>query len=156
MSATSPSAWDSKRKLGVALVVFGAAVTIYLAYAGNSKDPPSAAFQGLLAFVAVVSQIGAAWTFSRVGVVDPSHLRGAVRRLGLLRVRSVEARRASEALADNPQMAVGDRRELLGALSVRISVIQEEITEAMDDWYAAMPHVANDVANELMSQEDGQ
>ncbi|MBW9207548.1 hypothetical protein KV097_16540 [Mumia sp. zg.B17] len=141
--------WSGKRALGVGLALLGIAVPIYLAYSGSTDKPPSASVQALLAFISVVSQLGAALAFSRVGVVDPSHLRGAIRRLELLRQRSASARQIADALVDQPKIELGDRRAVFGELSVFTSVIQEEIVEAMGDWYAAMPHVADQVAGEL-------
>jgi len=95
--------------------------------------------QGLLAFVSVASQLGAAWVFSQVGVIDAAHPRSAVRRLANLRARSVKAREVAELLADQPEMKLADRREALGQLSVWMSVVQEEVVEAMEDWLQAMP-----------------
>ena len=124
-----------------------------LAVLGSRENPPSAAIQGLLAFISVAAQIAAGWMFSRDGVVDKAKLKSSVRRLELLRQRAVAARRLTEEMADDPKMDLASRREGLGQLSVWSSVIQEEVSEAMDDWLEAMPHAADEVSRELRRQE---
>ena len=50
-------------------------------------------------------------------------------------------------------MDIASRREGLGQLSVLSSVIQEEVSEAMDDWFEAMPHAADEVSRDLRKQQ---
>ena len=146
---------DAKRVVGLVFAAVGVSIPIVLAITGSRDEPPSASVQGLLAFVAVVAQVAAGWLFSSVGVVDPSHPRRAVRRLEGLRRRAAEARLVADRLVDMPDMKVADRRVALGELSVWMSVVQEEVVEAMEDWYEAMPHAIEAAAAEAEGIEDG-
>lgn len=151
--------WSPRQTLGGVLLALGIAIPILLAYLGSRSQPPSAAWQGFLAFAAAVFQIAAALVFTRIGVVDPSHPRGAMRRLELLRQRSAIARSVADRLADSPEMKLADRRALLGELGVWMSVFQDEVVQAMEDWSAAMPHALDLTADELQmlqEQTDGQ
>lgn len=144
--------WDGRRATAAVCALVGAGIPVFLAYKGSSEKPPTAAIQGLLAFVSVASQIAAAWLFSHVGIVDPSHPKRAIRRLEGLRRKSSEARRVTEQLVDAPEMKLADRRAVLGEMSVWMSVIQEEVVEAMEDWYLAMPHAIESAVDQ--EQED--
>lgn len=138
--------------MGGVLVLLGLAVSVVLAVRGNSKTPPSAGTQGLFVLVSAVCQVGAAWVFSRVGRVDPSHPARAVRRLERLRARASSGRQVAEALYDNPGMAIGERKQALGELSVWMSVVQEEVVEAMEDWAAAVPDALREAAVHTVEQ----
>jgi hypothetical protein len=147
------SRFTVRQRLGWLAAVIGAGIPIVLAVLGSSENPPSAATQGLLAFISVAAQIAAGWMFSRDGVVDKAKFQSSVRRLELLRQRAVQARRLTEDMVDDPKMDLASRREALGRLSVWASIIQEEVSEAMDDWFEAMPHAVDVVSHELASKE---
>lgn len=147
--------WNRLQTVGGVLVIAGLAGSVVLALRGSSETPPSAAAQGLFVLLLAICQIGAALSFSRVGRVDPSHPVRAIRRLEQLRERAAGARKVAEGLAENPNMNLGDRKQALGELSVWMSVIQEDVVEAMEDWATAVPDALGGSRRELVEADEG-
>lgn len=134
--------WDRRQTGGTALVLLGIALAVgavLLATAGPSG-------QALLVLASALCQIGAAWLFNGRRQVPESHAHRALARLFRLRERAAEAREEAEALAE------ATRKEDTGAtaewgratfgLSLRMSYVQEDVIEAVEDWATAMPWVA--------------
>lgn len=138
----------SIRKFGGALAVAGAGLTVLLAFVGNLHEPPSASMQAVIAFFAIVAQLGGAWTFSGEGKADPTLAERSVARLVGLARRSASARQQAETLSRRGT-ATSDLRDGVGHLSLHLSYIEEGFVEAIEDWRAFHPRA-------VMSAENGQ
>lgn len=138
----------TRRKVGGALVIAGAGLTVLLAFLGNADEPPSASTQALIAFFAIVTQLGGAWTFSGEGRADPSLAQRSVSRLVRLAQRTAAARAQAEGLTQRGT-AAADLSDGVGHLSVHLSYIEEGIVEAVEDWRAFHPRA-------VKTAEDGQ
>lgn len=104
--------------------------------------------QVLTAVFAAVAQGFAAFFFSGHGKADGAHARRAIGRLlGLAdRVRSAEA---SATGSFERNISASDRRDRMGALSVELSWIGEEVRSSVLDWIVFNEHLA-----ELVSDDD--
>lgn len=128
-----------RQKVGGVLAAVGVALTVLLAILGSRDQPPSASIQGLIAFLAIVSQLGGTWAFSGEGRADPTLARRSVARLVGLANRSAAAREQAEALCQKTTSA-SELREGVCYLSVHLSYIEEGFVEAIEDWRAFHPH----------------
>jgi len=140
------------KKLGGALTLTGAALTVALAFLGNVSEPPSAAWQAFIAFLAIVAQIGAAIMFGKEGRTDPAFAQRSVSRLVGLAKRASEARETAELLAERGA-PVGEVREAIGVLSVHLSYFEEGYLDAIDDWRTFHPDAVQ-AAESLRSVDD--
>lgn len=142
MKASSMTTWwrdlPTRRKAGGALVIAGAGLTVLLAFLSNADEPPSASTQALIAFFAIVAQLGGAWTFSGEGRADPTLAQRSVSRLVRLAQRTATARLHAENLTRRGTPA-NDLRDGIGPLSVHLSYIEEGIVEAVEDWRSFHP-----------------
>ncbi len=136
-----------RTKVGASLAVLGVGLTALLAFLGNIDDPPSASVQALLAFFAIVAQLGGAWTFSGEGKADPTLAQRSVSRLVALARRAEDARQQAEALSAR-STPVSDIRDGIGHISVHLSYLEEGLVEAVEDWRAFHPRA-------VKSAEDG-
>lgn len=139
------------RVVGIMLTSLSIGATVILAWRGAEVQPTRievAFFALLVAFF----QLGAAWAFSRSGRVDLTHAGSSVRRLARLAVRAegatASAQRARARDIPEPQV-----REVMNQLSVELSVLQEGLVDAADDWVVALPEIL-DQPKTASTQED--
>lgn len=133
--------WQSlslRKRWGSALALTGAVLTVLLAFLGNVDKPPSASTQALLAFLAILSQLGAAWTFSGEGKADPTLAERSVARLVRLAQRASGAKQQAEALTVRGTTAA-DLRDGMGHLSVHLSYLEDGYVDAINDWRTFHP-----------------
>lgn len=122
--------------VGSILTAVAAVITVYMAWAGSTKHPISASQNGLLAFVAVVAQVGGAWLFSRSSRLDDGAVHMALRGLRRTAARVDQSRRLAEQMVDSrPERT--DKN--MGRVSVALSVIEEGLADALDDWATVYP-----------------
>jgi hypothetical protein len=143
--------WLRTNGLGVALLAGSLVVTAILALMSSSTQPPSTLESWLLAFSAAALQIGAGFSFGRVGRADPSHARSSVRQLQALGETAAEARQLAEDAFDGARENDG-YRVVLGKLSVHLSVIEENATLAVEDWRDFHADVIEDLLKEKNKQ----
>ena len=130
--------WSGLKWLGILLVILGIASAVALAYLGNTTKPPPASTQALIALVAVIVQIAAAFAFSREGKVDPAHAQRSVARLISMLGRAEEARLMAETLYEE-KLPGSQVRSGNGQLSTHLSYLEQGYAEAIEDWRAFNP-----------------
>lgn len=130
--------WSGLKLLGISLVIVGIVSAVLLAYLGNSKAPPAASTQALIALVSIVAQVAAAFAFSNEGKPDPSHSQRSVARLYGLLARAETARVMAEALYEGG-FAPRDVRMVNGQLSTHLSYLEEGYSDAIEDWRVFNP-----------------
>jgi hypothetical protein len=133
----------SARQLwGCIFAAAGIALTFWAAFVKRDDQ------KLLLAVIAAFVQITAAYLFSGHGKADKTHATSAIGRLLSLAGRVDGAERsASESFERN--ISAGQRRDVMGALSVELSWIGEGVRSSVVDWIVFNPHLA-----ELVSDED--
>jgi hypothetical protein len=124
--------------LGGALALIGAGLTVLLALVGNQTKPPPASTQALIAFLAILAQVGAAWAFAGDGKADPTLAQRCVARLIGLAQRAEAARLAAETLNEAGGSAA-DMKRAMGQMSVHLSYIEEGYVNAIEDWRVFHP-----------------
>lgn len=130
---------ELRRRIGGLLMsTVGVAVTVALAVLGSQERPPSASTQGLIAFAAVVSQLGAAWLFSSVGRPDPALADRAVSRLFKSAALAQEMTRELEDLFESKRTP-NETHVHLGRISVKSSFLGDELIAAIEDWNTFAP-----------------
>lgn len=121
------------------MAAFGASLTMLLAFLGNQSEPPAASTQALIAFLAILAQLGSAWVFSGDGRADPGLAERSVARLVGLAQRASTARFATESLHSSAAN-VSELRRAVGQVSVHLSYLEEGYVEAIEDWRVFHPH----------------
>ena len=127
-----------RRIAGLIMSLAGIAVTVTLAILGSQEHAPSASTQGLLAFVAVVSQAGATWLFSSLGRPDPALADRAVSRLYRAAAWAQGLTRELQDLFEN-RRTPSETHIRLGQVSVKSSFLADEIIAAIEDWDTFAP-----------------
>ena len=93
----------------------------------------------MLALLAILAQLGSAWTFSGDGKADPGLAQRSVGRLFALGRRAEAARLATERLQSSSAGAPELRRHV-DQLSVHLSYLEEGYVEAIEDWRIFHPY----------------
>jgi 4-amino-4-deoxy-L-arabinose transferase-like glycosyltransferase len=127
-----------RQRWGGALALLGAGLTVLLAFLGNRSEPPAASTQALIALLAIMAQVGSAWSFSGDGKADPGLARRSVGRLVALAARAEGARQVTEALRERGATA-SEMKQAVGQLSVHLSYIEEGYLDAIEDWRVFHP-----------------
>lgn len=124
---------------GGALAILGAGLTVLLAFLGNQQEPPPASTQAMIASLAILAQLGSAWTFAGHGKADPGLAQRSVARLVGLALRARASRLDAEMLQDGDANA-NALRSGIGELSVHLSYIEEGFVNAIEDWRVFHPY----------------
>jgi hypothetical protein len=135
-------AWWSRlrprQRWGGLLAAAGAGLTVLLAFLSNQTKPPGASTQALIALLAILAQLGSAWTFAGAGKADPGLAERSVARLVGLATRASIARAMAEKCQEvNPGTPA--MRQAMGQLSVHLSYLEEGYIDAIDDWRVFHP-----------------
>lgn len=136
-----PGWWSLHRLqvIGCVLTTVSIVLMVVLAWVG-AKEQPTVSQMALIALIGASFQLVAAWVFSRVNRVDLTHAGASVRRLYGLALRAEEATdNAERARAKNVSSA--DVRGVINQLSVELSVLQEGLVDAAQDWTDALPEL---------------
>jgi hypothetical protein len=141
-----------RQVLGGVLAVIAAGFTVALAIFGNTKSPPPASTQGLLAFLGILAQFGAVWAFAGHGKADPTLAQRSVGRL----VNLAQQAHGAKLLAERMQaedVTPAKARLGVGQLSVHLSYLEEGYIEAIDDWRMFHPKVVEDAERKTSDDE---
>lgn len=122
-----------RQRWGGALACIGAGLTVLLAFVGNEAEPPGASTQALIAFLAILAQLGSAWTFNGDGKADPGLAQSSVSRLVKLAQKANTARLIAEELHEKGATP-SDTRRAMGQMSVHLSYLEEGYIDAIEDW----------------------
>lgn len=118
---------------GGACLVLGFVVSIWLAYKASGDHPPSGSQSALFVFVSGALQVGAAAFFGRKKEPVSGAVVGTLLRRHRRLAEEIDiARQEAEAAFDGSN--VTQMRPILGQLSVRLSTLQKEHQEVMDEW----------------------
>lgn len=127
-----------RQRWGGLLATAGAGLTVLLAFLSNQTRPPGASTQALIALLAILAQLGSAWTFSGAGKADPGLAERSVARLVGLATRASIARGMAEKCQEvNPGTPA--MRKAMGQLSVHLSYLEEGYINAIEDWRVFHP-----------------
>jgi len=121
-----------KRTFASVLSVASLGALAWLAIAGSSDSPPSAAVAGLVAFVGSVVQLAAAWLFAESGKPPKGVVLLAMDQLSGLRDTAISAETHAEAAFE--KAPAGEVRDALGKLGVETSHIRSEVERAGRHW----------------------
>ena len=127
-----------RQRWGGALAAVGAGLTVLLAFLSNQTKPPAASTQALIALLAILAQLGSAWTFSGAGKADPGLAERSVARLVGLAARASLARAMAEKFREASPGASA-MRQAMGEMSVHLSYLEEGYLNAVDDWRVFHP-----------------
>lgn len=147
--------WWQERSLrqisGGALALLGVGFTVLVTWLGSQDHPPSTSTQALIALLAIIAQVGAAWVFGKDGRADPALAERSVARLMRLAQRSADARMLAERLTEKGATA-GDLRNGMGLLSVHLSYLEDGFVASIQDWETFHPNAVT--AAERKSVDD--
>jgi hypothetical protein len=115
----------------IGLTFLSLAIVVYLAYRSTSTSPPGVGEATALAILAGMFQILAAIAGSAKGRADPNFVRGAVMRLSKIGLKAGAAEQIAQVAFE--QETVHSRRVALGQLSVILSFLQGETSDAISD-----------------------
>ena len=128
----------TSQRWGALLSLFGIGLTVLLAFLGNKQTPPAASTQALIALLAILAQLGAAWVFSGDGKADPTLAQRSVSRLFGLAVRANTAKKDAE-LLNSGKPTLTEFHQGVGQLSVHLSYLEEGYLNQIDDWRVFHP-----------------
>ena len=128
----------TSQRWGAVLSLFGIGLTVLLTFLGNKKTPPAASTQALIALLAILAQLGAAWVFSGDGKADPTLAQRSVARLFGLALRANAAKEAAELLSCG-KPTLTEFHQGVGQLGVHLSYLEEGYLNQIDDWRAFYP-----------------
>jgi hypothetical protein len=142
-----------RRALGSLLFAASLAVMVMLAFLGGADKPPTRAASGLLVVIAAMFQLLSASQFYAIGRADPGLARAAVRRIIHMGTRVGRARLAAEAAFESGSAPMKHR--LVGALSVELSWLEEELLESVKDWNEFHEGALRGLREDEMDARDG-
>lgn len=123
--------------LGCVLTTFSILILVVLVWLG-AEEQPSRSEVALMTFLSACFQLVAAWVFSRVRRIDKTHASASTRRLYRLAQRAENTTDLAER-ARSKEMPASDVRQAISLLSVELSVLQEGLVDAAEDWTEALP-----------------
>jgi hypothetical protein len=128
-----------RQRIGGVLALLGVGLTVLLAFLSNRSEPPAASTQALIALLAILAQLGSAWTFSGDGKADPGLAQRSVGRLVGLALRADSARQLTERMHAGGATA-SEVKQAMGQVSVHLSYIEEGYLNAIEDWRVFHPY----------------
>jgi len=134
-------AWVVRRRFqfaGVAALLVGLALSVWLAFAASSETPPSASQSALLVVIGAIFNAGGALLFAR---------RPGEPNLGASRMAARHLAQAGESVALTRSIAedafddgtAPRLRAAVGELSVRLSVLEQQLDSNLKDWAESYP-----------------
>jgi hypothetical protein len=131
------------------LIAVGLAFTIVLAVRGTADKAPTVSESVAIVCIAGLFQVVGAFSIALAGRTDPGLARSAVRRLLGLAKSTSSLRINVEA---QYEAATQKNREILGIASVQLSMIEEGMLHAIEDWrevhYAELRELVKDSEND--------
>src|SRR5437016_50335 len=132
LAPTGLRAWARRRWPGLALTLIGLGLVGYLAYASAQPTRQAPTDAALVAILAALANVLAAFAFARVGTVTPSHARSAVARLlRVARTLTTRYTRMTEAIQNGTDRAVATEARVMNA-EVLTAILT--LDDAISDW----------------------
>jgi hypothetical protein len=111
-----------------------------LAFLGSSTKPPSAAANGLLALLTILSQGGSVWAFSGIGKAGPVHAQRSADRIANLALQLQTLEQSTQNAFEEMKTA-RDLHVAMGSVTAALSILKENALGAYRDWEAFHPAV---------------
>lgn len=133
------------------LVVAGISLAVITGLRGlQTEDPPSAGELGLLLLVTSAFQVAAGIQLGRIGRVEATHARSAVRRLATVGQTIALMKGRVETATDGGDAA--SVRRTLWQIETGLGSVSAHLQDAVRDWQDAHPEAVREVIAEMENE----